>query len=116
VSGHDVTLTAQTGIAIYPHDGSEAESLLSNAETALRRASSSENRTVFFTKEIGDRISQRFSMETRLRRALKNGEFVLHYQPKVDVGTRAWRSFVGRAPSWDWCLRSDSSLSWKRRE
>jgi diguanylate cyclase (GGDEF)-like protein/PAS domain S-box-containing protein len=90
VSGHDVTLTAQTGIAIYPHDGSEAESLLSNAETALRRASSSENRTVFFTKEIGDRISQRFSMETRLRRALKNGEFVLHYQPKVDVGTRAW--------------------------
>ena len=88
VDGHDVALTARTGVAIYPHDGSDAETLLRNAEAALKRASSPGDRTVFFTQEIGDRISERLSMETRLRRALANEEFVLHYQPKVDLDTR----------------------------
>jgi diguanylate cyclase (GGDEF)-like protein/PAS domain S-box-containing protein len=88
VDGHDIELTARTGIAIYPHDGSDAETLLRNAEAALKRASSPGDRTVFFTREIGDRISERLSMETRIRRALANEEFVLHYQPKVDLDTR----------------------------
>jgi diguanylate cyclase (GGDEF)-like protein/PAS domain S-box-containing protein len=88
VNGHDVALTARTGVAIYPHDGDDAETLLRNAEAALKRASSPGDRTVFFTQEIGDRITERLSMETRLRRALANEEFVLHYQPKVDLDTR----------------------------
>jgi len=88
VAGHEVALTARAGIAIYPHDGGDAETLLRNAEAALKRASSPGDRTVFFTQEIGDRITERLSMETRLRRALANEEFVLHYQPKVDLETR----------------------------
>lgn len=91
LGGYDVTLSALAGIAIYPYDGSDAEALLKNAEAALKRASSPGERTVFFTQEIGDRISERLSMETRLRRALGNEEFVLHYQPKVDLDTRALR-------------------------
>jgi diguanylate cyclase (GGDEF)-like protein/PAS domain S-box-containing protein len=88
VGGHEVALTARTGIAIYPDDGEDAETLLKHAEAALNRANSSEDRTVFFTQDIGERISERLSMETKLRRALANEEFVLHYQPKVDLETR----------------------------
>jgi diguanylate cyclase (GGDEF)-like protein len=88
VGRHDVTLTAHTGVSIYPADGPDAETLLKNAEAALKRASSPGERIVFFTQEIGDRIAERLSMETRLRRAMENAEFVLHYQPKVDLGTR----------------------------
>ncbi|MGD0492744.1 MAG: EAL domain-containing protein [Steroidobacteraceae bacterium] len=90
VRGHDVTLTACTGIAIYPHDGEDAESLLKHAEAALERAGSQGERTVFFTREISDRITERLSLETRMRRALENNEFELHYQPKVDLETRRW--------------------------
>jgi diguanylate cyclase (GGDEF)-like protein/PAS domain S-box-containing protein len=88
LSGHDVTLSARAGIALYPDDGIDAESLLKNAEAALKRAGSADERAVFFTQEISDRIAERLSMETRLRRALKNEEFVLHYQPKVELETR----------------------------
>jgi diguanylate cyclase (GGDEF)-like protein/PAS domain S-box-containing protein len=88
VSGQEVALGARTGIAIYPDDGSDAEILLKHAEAALNRATSSEDRTVFFTRDIGARSSERLSIETKLRRALANEEFVLHYQPKVDLETR----------------------------
>lgn len=90
VRGHDVLLTACTGVAIYPHDGDDAEILLKHAEAALKRASAQGEHTVFFTQEISDRITERLSMETRMRRALENGEFELHYQPKVDTETRRW--------------------------
>jgi diguanylate cyclase (GGDEF)-like protein len=88
VGRHEVTLSARAGVAIYPEDATDAESLLRNAEAALNRSSSPGERTVFFTQQIGDRIAERMSMETQLRRALKNDEFVLHYQPKVDLETR----------------------------
>ena len=88
VGRHDVTLTARSGVSIFPDDGDDAEALLKNSEAALKRAGSPGERVVFFTQEIGDRIAERLSMETRLRRALDNAEFVLHYQPKVDLETR----------------------------
>jgi diguanylate cyclase (GGDEF)-like protein len=88
INGTELTLSARGGISVYPHDGSDAESLLKNAEAALKRANSTNDHTVFFTQEISDRIAERLSMETRLRRALDNDEFVLHYQPKVDLATR----------------------------
>jgi diguanylate cyclase (GGDEF)-like protein/PAS domain S-box-containing protein len=88
VGRHEVTLTARAGIAIYPDDATDAESLLGNAEAALKRSSSPGDRTVFFTQQIGDRIAERLSMETQLRHALSNEEFVLHYQPKVDLESR----------------------------
>jgi diguanylate cyclase (GGDEF)-like protein len=88
VGGEKVTLTARAGIAIYPDDATDAESLLRNAETALRRSNSPGERHVFFTKQISDRIAARVSLESRLRHALTNREFFLHYQPKVNSDTR----------------------------
>jgi diguanylate cyclase len=88
VGRHEVTVSARAGIAIYPDDATDAESLLRNSEAALQRSSSSADRTVFFTQQISDRIAERVSMENRLRYALINEEFVLHYQPKVDLATR----------------------------
>jgi diguanylate cyclase (GGDEF)-like protein len=83
-----VMITARVGVALYPHDGHDAESLLRNAEAALKRAKSGGEPVVFFTQEISDRITERVSLERRLHRALENNEFVLHYQPKVDLETR----------------------------
>jgi diguanylate cyclase (GGDEF)-like protein/PAS domain S-box-containing protein len=88
IGDQEVRLTARAGISIFPDDGGDAESLLKHAEAALKRASSLGDRMVFFTPEIGNRISERLSMETRLRRGLENEEFVLHYQPKVNLETR----------------------------
>ncbi len=88
VNGGNVTIAARAGISLYPDDGVDAETLLKNAEAALKRANSTEKRSVFFTKEISERIAERVSMESRLRRALENEEFVLYYQPKVDVESR----------------------------
>jgi diguanylate cyclase len=88
INGNQLTLTARAGISLFPHDATDAESLLKNAEAALKRAAATGERSVFFTQEISDRIAERLSMETRLRRALANEEFVLHYQPKVDLETR----------------------------
>jgi diguanylate cyclase (GGDEF)-like protein/PAS domain S-box-containing protein len=88
IGGEQVTLSARAGIAIYPDDATDADLLLRNAEAALKRSSSPGDRNVFFTKQISDRITERLSMENRLRHALTNREFELHYQPKVDSQTR----------------------------
>ncbi len=88
ISGNELILSARAGISIYPVDGQDAESLLKNADAALKRASSIGERNVFFTPEISVRIAERLSMETRLRQALVREEFVLHYQPKVDLESR----------------------------
>ena len=88
MSDHEVRLTGCAGVALYPRDGRDPESLLKNAEAARKRAGSPGDRTVFFSEEIGNRIAERLSMETRMRRALENREFVLHYQQKVNLDSR----------------------------
>ena len=89
IDGSELRVSARAGIALFPHDGHDAESLLKNAEAALKRAKTSGDKFVFFTKEISDRVAERVALETHLRRALANGELDLHYQPKVDLETRA---------------------------
>ncbi len=88
IDGSEINLSLRAGIALYPQDGGDAETLLRNANAARMRAKSTGDRVVFFTQQISERIAERLSMETRLRRALENEEFVLHYQPKVDLETR----------------------------
>jgi diguanylate cyclase (GGDEF)-like protein len=89
VDGGEMRVFATEGIALFPHDGSAAELLLKNAESALKRAKASGDKFVFFTKEISDKAAERLSLETQLRRALANQELDLHYQPKVDLDSRA---------------------------
>jgi diguanylate cyclase (GGDEF)-like protein/PAS domain S-box-containing protein len=88
VSGHEVLVTASVGIASYPADGHDAETLLGAADAAMYRAKQSgRNAFQFFTAEINQRTRARALLGAELRRALEREEFTLAYQPKYDLAT-----------------------------
>jgi len=89
VDGAELTITAKVGVAMFPDDGADAETLFKHAESALRKAKSSGERYVFYTQKMTDMVAGKLSLENRLRRALENEEFVLHYQPKLSFVTGA---------------------------
>jgi diguanylate cyclase (GGDEF)-like protein len=88
-----ITLEAQEffvsgsmGIAIYPEDGKNQDELLKNADTAMYQAKQAgRNAFRFYRREMNTLSLGRLNMETQLRRALEKGEFLLHYQPQVDL-------------------------------
>jgi diguanylate cyclase (GGDEF)-like protein/PAS domain S-box-containing protein len=82
-----LSISAKAGIAMYPTDGSNVDSLLKNAEAALRNAKASGERYTFYTPTMNARVASRLSLENQLRQALEKDEFVLHYQPKVNMAT-----------------------------
>jgi diguanylate cyclase (GGDEF)-like protein/PAS domain S-box-containing protein len=88
VRGQEVRLSARTGIALFPRDGSDPDTLLRNAEAALDHAKESGERIVFYTPEINAWVAERVDLENRLRRAVDHGELYFHYQPKVDLANR----------------------------
>ena len=88
VEGTELRVSARGGIALFPQDGQDAEALILGAEAALRRAKETGERHVFHAAEMTGRGAEKLSLENRLRRALEREEFVLHYQPKVDLATR----------------------------
>jgi diguanylate cyclase (GGDEF)-like protein/PAS domain S-box-containing protein len=81
----------KVGIAVFPADAETAESLFVNAEAALKRARDAPEPYLFYSPEMNARVAQRLHLESRLRRAVAQKEFVLHYQTKVDLGTRRVR-------------------------
>jgi diguanylate cyclase (GGDEF)-like protein len=86
----DLHITVSIGISIYPQDGQNAETLIKSADTAMYHAKENgRNNYQFFTQDMNARVVARQSLETGLRSALERREFVLHYQPKVDLGTGA---------------------------
>ena len=88
IGGHEVIVTASVGIASYPADGQEAETLLGAADAAMYRAKQSgRNAFQFFTAEINQRTRARALLGAELRRALEREEFALEYQPKYDLAT-----------------------------
>jgi diguanylate cyclase (GGDEF)-like protein len=84
----EVRISAKIGIAVFPTDGADAETLLSNATAAVRKAKASGEHYAFYSQELNRRSTARLTLETRLRQALEAEEFVLHYQPKVELGSR----------------------------
>ena len=83
---NNVYVGASVGIALYPADGRDAETLQSNADAALHRAKVHGRGILrFFSPEMTTRAKARLSLEADLRRALDQGEFDLHYQPQVDL-------------------------------
>ncbi|UFS69422.1 EAL domain-containing protein [Geomonas sp. RF6] len=90
VNLHEIFVTVSIGIATCCVDSSvRVESLLKNAEAALHKAQKEGvNSVVFFTDEIDQQANVRFSLESRLYKALEREEFVLYYQPQIDIKTK----------------------------
>jgi diguanylate cyclase (GGDEF)-like protein/PAS domain S-box-containing protein len=88
LGGNEAYVTASIGIAVYPADGEDAETLLKSADMAMYRAKeSARNSYCFFTAEMNQRSVAKVQLNTDLRRALERDEFTLHYQPKVDLAS-----------------------------
>jgi diguanylate cyclase (GGDEF)-like protein len=87
----ELRTTVKVGIAVYPADADTAESLFANAEAALKRAKDSGDPYLFYSPEMNARVAQRLRLESRLRKAVAQKEFVLHYQTKVDLASRQIR-------------------------
>jgi diguanylate cyclase (GGDEF)-like protein len=92
LEGNETFVTASIGIAAFAQDGENAATLLKNADMAMYRAKESgRNGYCFFTADMNARTQARMQLNTDLRRALERGEFNLHYQTKVDLGTGGLR-------------------------
>jgi diguanylate cyclase (GGDEF)-like protein/PAS domain S-box-containing protein len=90
LNGHPAVLSASIGIAMYPDDATDPETLLKYADTAMERAKQAgRDGYRFFTAGMNVQVLARLDMELALRRALDNDELLLYYQPKVNLHTGA---------------------------
>ncbi len=88
ICGNELHVTLSIGISIYPNDGQDADEVMKNADTAMYHAKANgRNNYQFFTTEMNTRAVRRLFIEGNLRRALKQGEFQLYYQPKIDLAS-----------------------------
>ncbi|MBZ0106122.1 MAG: EAL domain-containing protein [Sulfuricella denitrificans] len=85
---HALTVTPSIGIALYPDDGKDMETLLKHADIAMYRAKETgRNNYQFFLPVLNEHMVTRLDMEARLRHALERNQLALHYQPQVDVAS-----------------------------
>ena len=90
IDQHELHISVSIGISIYPNDGQDAETQIKNADIAMYQAKENgRNNYKFFEQDMNARAVQRQSVEVSLRRALKRQEFVLHYQPKINLQSGA---------------------------
>jgi diguanylate cyclase (GGDEF)-like protein len=83
---HDVYVTASIGISLFPVDGGDTDTLLKNAGAALYRAKmQGGNNYQFYTSDMNDKAVKRLALESSLRHAIEHEEFVLYYQPVIDI-------------------------------
>jgi diguanylate cyclase (GGDEF)-like protein/PAS domain S-box-containing protein len=88
IDQQELHVTTSIGVSVYPDDGQDAETLIKNADTAMYQAKENGRQTYrFFEPVMNVRAVERQSIEEDLRRALERDEFVLHYQPKIDLRT-----------------------------
>jgi diguanylate cyclase (GGDEF)-like protein len=88
LEGHDLRVTSSIGIANYPIDGTNAEALLANADAAMYRAKEiGRDNFQFYTPELNTKAHEKFLLQEELRNAVARSEFVLFYQPQVDLRT-----------------------------
>jgi diguanylate cyclase (GGDEF)-like protein len=85
LQGTELSLSAKSGIALFPSDASTADALIANAEAALKQAKHSALPYLFYAPSMNSRVAQKLKLETKLRRALANNEFLLYYQPKIEL-------------------------------
>ncbi len=88
IEGHELYVTMSIGVSMYPHDGTDMETLVKNADIAMYYIKGrGKNDYQFFASEMNDVSMQRLSLERDMRKALELDQFVLHYQPQVDIST-----------------------------
>jgi diguanylate cyclase (GGDEF)-like protein/PAS domain S-box-containing protein len=86
LKGHEVFVTTSIGISLYPSDGNDAQTLIQNADVAIHHAKESgSNNYRFYESEMNTQSLYRLNMESSLLKALEKEEFVLHYQPQIDL-------------------------------
>lgn len=84
IQGHALRATPSIGICLYPEDGSDAYTLMKNADTAMYHAKEQgRNNYQFFAPRMNERAIRFFTLEQRLRSALSQNQFILHYQPVI---------------------------------
>lgn len=89
LESHEFTITASIGIALYPGDGEDIDTLVRNADTAMYHAKQhGRNQCRFFTAAMNAKLSERLLLENRLRKAIAQGQMQLHYQPKIDIASQ----------------------------
>ncbi len=84
----ELRVAVRIGAALYPADGSDADTLFRNAEAALQQAKDTAAVAVFYSQEMNARVAAHLHLESRLRLAIERKQFLLHYQPKVDMRSR----------------------------
>ena len=88
ISGQEITVTTSIGIALFPGDGADTQTLLRNADTAMYRAKQQgRDNSQVYTPAMSAEILDRVSLEAELRRATARGEFVVHYQPQIEAAS-----------------------------
>jgi EAL domain-containing protein (putative c-di-GMP-specific phosphodiesterase class I) len=80
-------VAVKVGVAIFPDDGEDATTLIGNAEAALRKAKARGEKYLFYKRKMTESEAGKLTLESQLRHALDNGEFLLHYQPKMHLDT-----------------------------
>ncbi len=88
IEGHQLYISSSIGIAFYPYDGEDAETLIRNADVALYRAKEQgRNNYQFYKAAMNSEASELLILENKLHQALERGEFVVYYQPQVHTTT-----------------------------
>lgn len=85
LNNDDFRIAAKAGITLFPDDGNDADTLFKHAEAALKKAKASGDRYLFYTQKMTEAVAGKLTLENQLRQAIDNEEFVLHYQPKVNI-------------------------------
>jgi predicted signal transduction protein with EAL and GGDEF domain len=89
IEGHEFFISTSIGVAVYPADGETPEDLIKHADIAMYRAKETgRNNFQFYTPAMNERALERLRIEGDLRNAVEREEFMLHYQPQVDLHTR----------------------------
>jgi diguanylate cyclase (GGDEF)-like protein/PAS domain S-box-containing protein len=87
LDGAAFRIAAKAGVAVFPEDAADADTLFRHAEAALKKAKAGGDRYLFYTQKMTEAVAGRLALENQLHQALHEEQFVLYYQPKVNLAT-----------------------------